>query len=388
MANSDQSRDEQKQRGNSALLLLTAMLLCGWIIILIFAFSTTTPGPVLSVATMVATASLLAGLFFGFLFGIPRTLQRSDDDSSAPKTGKSKDDKSTYRPNTNLEQISDWLTKILVGAGLTQISNLRQALADLGKNLATGLGNSDNGSVFAIATFLSFAIDGFLIGYLWTRLHLAGAMQRADLEGLKREIDQIREQSDVDARALALTIKQLHPSEDVMHPSQQELNEAVIEATQNIRAQIFYLAQTVRTENWSEWRKKPRMERTIPVFIALVASDTEDVFHRNHAQLGYALKDQRSPDWNRAQAELSKAIQLRGIAPEAGFPLYEFNRAICAINLDENFRLSEKSAPELRSRVIQDLHIAWSQEYVRPIFPKEATLQNWMKLNDVTQGNF
>ncbi len=28
--------------------------------------------------------------------------------------------KVNYRSNTNLEQISDWLTKILVGVGLTQ----------------------------------------------------------------------------------------------------------------------------------------------------------------------------------------------------------------------------------------------------------------------------
>ena len=35
-----------------------------------------------------------------------------------------------YRPNTNLEQISDWLTKLLVGACLVQLSAIRTGLID------------------------------------------------------------------------------------------------------------------------------------------------------------------------------------------------------------------------------------------------------------------
>ena len=59
---------------------------------------------------MLSAAALIAGGFFGFLFGIPRYLA-----TPGPMQ---------VQPNTNLEQISDWLTKVLVGVGLTQIGKI------------------------------------------------------------------------------------------------------------------------------------------------------------------------------------------------------------------------------------------------------------------------
>ena len=66
----------------------------------------------LGVGLGVAAAATAVGAFLGFLFGIPRTLQGN--------TTPGPDEIADYRPNTNLEQISDWLTKILVGVGLVK----------------------------------------------------------------------------------------------------------------------------------------------------------------------------------------------------------------------------------------------------------------------------
>ncbi len=87
------------------------------------------------------------------------------------------------------------------------------------------------------------------------------------------------------------------------------------------------------------------MERTIPVFRALIASDPEGRFHRNHGQLGFALKDKEPPDWREAEAELTNAIMIRGDPNVEGYWLYELNRAICRIKLDDLFKEGKPSTP-------------------------------------------
>ena len=64
---------------------------------------------IIGVCIISASAASAAGAFSGFLFGIPRVLQ-SDHLASQ--------ESSRVLSNSNLEQISDWLTKILVGVGL------------------------------------------------------------------------------------------------------------------------------------------------------------------------------------------------------------------------------------------------------------------------------
>jgi hypothetical protein len=56
-----------------------------------------------------------------------------------------------YRPNTNLEQISDWLTKILVGVGLTQLAQVRSGAAVLSEALKPVLGNTQASGPFGVA---------------------------------------------------------------------------------------------------------------------------------------------------------------------------------------------------------------------------------------------
>jgi tetratricopeptide (TPR) repeat protein len=114
-----------------------------------------------------AAWALAVGALTGFLFGIPRTLQR--EDSQQATNGRSQ------KVNTNLEQISDWLTKILVGVGLTQLQRLPESLWRLGN--AFPLGESP---ALGLALLLNFLIGGFFGGYLLTRLFLTTAFD--DLE--------------------------------------------------------------------------------------------------------------------------------------------------------------------------------------------------------------
>jgi hypothetical protein len=126
-------------------------------------------------------ACFTIGAAFGFLFGIPKILQ--SDKLSSDNTDKTHSD---YRMqvNTNLTEISDWLTKIIVGLGLIQLSKisfyLNKAAYTLAQNM--NISNPDKDKAFALALILCFSILGFLFGYLSTRLFLQGAFSRADQE--------------------------------------------------------------------------------------------------------------------------------------------------------------------------------------------------------------
>lgn len=114
----------------------------------------------------------------------------------------------------------------------------------------------------------------------------------------------------LDARALNLTQRQLKPGADSPPTNLTDLTEAVKAASPAARALIFAEAQQLRRDNWRA--HKEEMARTIPVFRALIASDPEERSHRFYGQLGYCLKDQAQPAWKEAEAELTKAIELRG----------------------------------------------------------------------------
>ena len=126
---------------------------------------------------LIGGASLLFGALLGFLFGIPKS---NDDDH---------DDDNPYKANTNLEQISDWLTKILLGAGLTQMSEIVSWIGRISEKMASKLtvvGNDE--AVFISSLLVYFLVCGFLDGYLATRIILPRVFSKADnLEGANKD---------------------------------------------------------------------------------------------------------------------------------------------------------------------------------------------------------
>src|ERR1700743_738960 len=92
------------------IIAITCFLL-GTVVIAIYGASVRDSWRAFSILELVAGASWGVGSVLGFLFGVPR-LRTST--GAQPPVG----DRSQFTPNTNLEQISDWLTKIIVGATL------------------------------------------------------------------------------------------------------------------------------------------------------------------------------------------------------------------------------------------------------------------------------
>ncbi|MGH6825211.1 hypothetical protein [Methyloceanibacter sp.] len=375
-------------RAHQALLILAGCLAAGLLAIAVAALKAEAPASWASVAAFgLATsgASIFVGGLIGFLFGIPRRLQQQEeakpahaaDDANAAAATQA----AIYGANTNLEQISDWLTKILVGVGLINIAGLKTLLPEVSVAVAPGFGGQVWSGTFGVVIIVYFFVGGFLIGYLTTRLYLGQALTAAERTfSLQKQLSRLEEQSQTDALALQLATTQLSGL-DADKPTQQVLDNAVRGTSGEMKAQIFYRAQLQRLRNWRDDTTKPKMERTIPVFRALAASDSQDSYHKNYGELGYALKDQRTPDWAGAEEALTRAIALRGDNFESSYYGYEMNRAHCRIMRDESYRSNAPSSDEVKAKIVEDLKAGMKDEATKAWALKMRDLAKWVTLN-------
>jgi hypothetical protein len=143
-----------------------------------------------------AFAWFAAGFVFGFLFGIPKVLQTAikpqvpvtaglttnDNSKASPASGESTVPYQ-LRVNTNLEEISDWLTKILVGATLTQLVKIPGLVGAAATYMGKGLGGPSPDAL-AAAILIFFSTTGFFSGYVLTRMFFSGAFSRSDQQNL------------------------------------------------------------------------------------------------------------------------------------------------------------------------------------------------------------
>lgn len=311
---------------------------------------------VFGTAIAISGASAVVGGVVGFLFGIPITRKQR-----AAGAGDS-----LYEPNTNLEQVSDWLTKIIIGVGLVQLGRALPALARLAKSLNDPLGGKPYGGAFGLGLTIFYALLGFLFLYLWSRTDLTRELQQLEAV-IQTQIDKVESAS---STALILVNRQLNSLKGGRPPKQDELNQAVIAAPDSTRLQIFDQAEHVRNVSMND--NKDLMELTIPVFYALIAADIDNRYHRNHGSLGWALKDKNSPDWREAKAELTKAISIRDRLKITGWRLYEANRAVCSIRILRDPRPGDPALAELTASIEQDLDAARKDPYAKPMVDPES----------------
>ena len=204
---------------------------------------------------MLALASIAAGICLGFLFGIPRTLQgdrpspppapASDNAVGATPSTSSQATAAHLGVNTNLEQISDWLTKIIVGLGLINLEKLPGKIRSLITQVAPAVGG-DFGVALSIVS--GYAVCGFMLGYLLTRLYLARAFVRADraqetAASIRRELDRVGAEAAVTPMASAGNAETdpISPEQKVAAARVERLAEK--SGTEELRLQVAALAR-------------------------------------------------------------------------------------------------------------------------------------------------
>ncbi|OWY24305.1 hypothetical protein C7N43_12060 [Sphingobacteriales bacterium UPWRP_1] len=225
----------------------------------------------------------------------------------------------------------------------------------------------------------------------WGGLTLIEKVFSSQFTELEKKLKEKEEQEKTDVKVLETANQYLNSSSSVQMP-ERDLQELIKTASPAVKATILNEAQRLRSENWNN--NKPKMERTIPVFEAISeAPPTEEKNHQVFGQLGFALKDKSIPDYRAAKENLDKAIELRNNANENGFAWYEFNRAICNIHLDNNFKRQTTAEPNLHQQITADLRIAFSDNLLLERLEKNAslsggdadilTIKQWLDVNKV-----
>jgi hypothetical protein len=131
-------------------------------------------------------AAFFIGTIAGFLFGIPRANAESTrlNDLTVPAKPLPQDSMtlraSGYMDNTNLEQVSDWLTKIIVGIGLVQFDKIIEFLSRVGTKVGNAVDptHSYGGDVIAVGSIVVGFATGFLYYYIWARVILRRSLLR------------------------------------------------------------------------------------------------------------------------------------------------------------------------------------------------------------------
>lgn len=147
----------------------------------------------LSVVVLALAAACIGGLA-GFLFGVPKLLAGQEDESPEAGTKSASTVIRRYVGNTNLESVSDWLTKAIIGVGLVELQEIPRAIWTAASSIATAAPGTPAVSIVAAMGVLGF-LWGFAIVYLYARTGLLRAMTSAenDAAAASRELDSLGE---------------------------------------------------------------------------------------------------------------------------------------------------------------------------------------------------
>jgi hypothetical protein len=179
----------QNQDEHSVDVRRTILTLAGFLLIplLLAAFATAS-----ATALMWALACFVSGAAVGFLYGLPRVLQGNQIPNTQSVTV-------SYQQlvSTKVEEIADWLTKIIVGLGLVELRSIPPFVKRVASYLAHCIGPGDCALAISVALVVYFVVLGLLSGYVLTRLFLAPALGRADTEAnerraVRQEVDDLR----------------------------------------------------------------------------------------------------------------------------------------------------------------------------------------------------
>jgi hypothetical protein len=169
-------------------------------------------------------AFVLAGGIAGFLFAIPRSgSSRNKQPNDTSPSG--------YEDNTNLEEISDWLTKIIVGLTLVQFNTILKYLDMSARSIAlafSATGKYDPAFYpWAYGMIIFFMACGFAISYLWTRINFAliltvSKKRMTDIANIEKKKDDLLKQAEEEKEKFKA---QLEQQERVIEQQKKELSE-------------------------------------------------------------------------------------------------------------------------------------------------------------------
>lgn len=170
---------EDQQRTMAQKTLAINMLYLGWVGELSYAIVQAKAVDLSTLFSAVRIFMLVwwagAGAFFfgaisGILFGIPKVIEDKAITLVSPPSRR-------YKSNANIEEISDWLTKIIVGLTLVNLRQIQSFLSLVGSQVSAAIfsdraasaGELQGGKIVAISAIVYGFSCGFLHFYFWAR---------------------------------------------------------------------------------------------------------------------------------------------------------------------------------------------------------------------------
>ncbi|WP_264566769.1 pYEATS domain-containing protein [Flavobacterium sp. N3904] len=176
--------EEEKTKGkdaeNSIILTLYLGLFLGIVTVIGYPISLPEIGNrILFIGLLLAISSFISSFFMGTLFGMPKRNNEKESD---------------YSLNNSLVEISDWLTKIIVGLGLVNLKEIPGYLMSLGEYVSIAAKyDTPFLNIYTIGIVVYFGFLGLYIGYNYMRLVLSNKYKNADDNLIRKELEKEKE---------------------------------------------------------------------------------------------------------------------------------------------------------------------------------------------------
>jgi hypothetical protein len=165
-----------KEAEASVLLTLYMGLFLGLVPVIGFPITIPDMGSrILFIGLILGIAAFISSFFTGTLFGMPKRNNIKESD---------------YSLNNSLVEISDWLTKIIVGLGLVNLKEIPDFLISLGEYVrASSKYEGQLVNIYSIGIVVYFGFLGLYIGYNYMRLVLSNKYKNADDNLLEKKLE-------------------------------------------------------------------------------------------------------------------------------------------------------------------------------------------------------
>jgi hypothetical protein len=192
MTSDDSKPPEAEVRQKIVVFLLFAIPILVVAFVAMVASMTTGIFAAVGVCTLILLTSASVGAGLGFLFALPRILTKDDVPDTTPVTADASATRSLRKrllgSNTNLERVSDWLTTMIVGVGLTQLGSINDALYRFRvflQDTVTVFPGGPKGSAGVLPSvgpmvLLFGLVFGFLFVYLYTRIIISVLLHKVE----------------------------------------------------------------------------------------------------------------------------------------------------------------------------------------------------------------
>lgn len=172
----EKEKNTIKEAETAILLTLYMALFLGMVPVI--GFPITIPemgGKILFIGIILGIAAFVSSFFIGTLFGMPKKNNEKETD---------------YSLNNSLVEISDWLTKIIIGLVLVNLKEIPGYLISLGEYVrASSKYDGQLIDIYTIGIVIYFSFIGLYIGYNYMRLVLANKYKYADDNMIRKELE-------------------------------------------------------------------------------------------------------------------------------------------------------------------------------------------------------